>query len=77
MKVKVYSTKTCPHFVFLKDFLKENKIKFEDIDAGADQEAAKEMIEKSGQMGVPVIDVDGFIIKGFNKPLLKKALELE
>lgn len=77
MKVKVYSTKTCPYCVMLKDFLKENNIEFEDIDVGENQEAADEMVEKSKQMGVPVIDVDGFIIIGFNKPLLKKALELD
>jgi len=77
MKIKVYSTKSCPYCVMVKDFLKENKIEFEDIDVGENQEAAREMVEKSKQMGVPVIDVDGFIIIGFNKPLLKKALELE
>jgi len=77
MKVKVYSTKSCPYCVMLKDFLKENNIEFEDIDVGENQEAANEMVEKSKQMGVPVIDIDGFIITGFNKPLLKKALELE
>ena len=77
MNVKVYSTKSCPYCVMAKDFLKQNNIEFEDIDVGADQESAREMVQKSGQMDVPVIDVDGFIIKGFNKPLLKKALELE
>ena len=76
-KVKVYSTQTCPYCVMAKEFLKENKIEFEDIDVGANQEAAKEMVEKSGQMGVPVIMVGDEIIVGFDKEKLKKALKLE
>ena len=59
-----------------KDFLKENKIEFEDVDVSNDQKRAQEMVEKSGQMGVPVIDVDGEIIVGFDKEKLEKALGL-
>ena len=73
-KVKVYSTKTCPWCHKVKDMLNEKKVKFEDIDVGADQKAANEMVEKSGQMGVPVIDIDGTIIVGFDKEALEKAL---
>jgi len=75
-KVKVYSTATCPWCHVAKEFLREHKIKFEDIDVGEDQEAAQEMIEKSGQMGVPVIEVDGHIIIGFDEKKLKKALDI-
>jgi|TARA_Y100000294_G_scaffold157426_1_gene159020 glutaredoxin-like YruB-family protein len=73
-KVKVYSTSTCPWCKKVKEFLTEKKVEFEDIDVGADQEASKEMVEKSGQMGVPVIDIDGKIIVGFDKEALEKAL---
>lgn len=73
-KVKVYSTLSCPWCHKAKEFLKEKGIKFEDINVGANQEAANEMVEKSGQMGVPVIDVDGKIIVGFDKEELEKAL---
>ena len=73
-KVKVYSTKTCPWCHKTKDFLKEKNVKFEDIDVGADQKAANEMVEKSGQMGVPVVDIDGKIIVGFDKEAIEKAL---
>jgi len=73
-KVKVYSTKTCPWCHKVKDFLKEKKVKFEDIDVGADQKAANEMVEKSGQMGVPVTDIDGTIIVGFDKDAIEKSL---
>ncbi len=76
-KVKVYSTPTCPYCHAAKDFLKENKIEFEDIDVSKDQTAAQDMIEKSGQMGVPVIDINGTIIVGFDKDAMKKALKIK
>lgn len=76
VKVKVYSTQTCPWCHKVKDFLKENKIEFEDIDVAENQEAAKEMTEKSGQMGVPVIDIDGEMIVGFDQEKIKLALKL-
>lgn len=73
-KVIVYTTATCPYCKKTKQFLEENNINFENIDVGRNQDAAREMVDKSGQMGVPVIDVDGDIIVGFDKPALKKAL---
>ncbi len=74
--VKVYSTPGCPSCKALKGFLKENKIEFEDINVAADPDAANEMIEKSGQMSVPVIDIDGTVIAGFKKDKVKAALKL-
>jgi glutaredoxin-like YruB-family protein len=76
-KVIVYSTQTCPYCHAAKDFLKENKIAFQDIDVSKDQAKAQEMIEKSGQMGVPVIDINGTIIVGYDKEAIKKALKLK
>ena len=73
-KVKVYSTSTCPWCHKAKEFLKAKGIKFEDINVGVNQKAANEMVEKSGQMGVPVIDIDGKIIVGFDKEELEKSL---
>jgi len=75
-KIIVYSTENCPYCHQLKDFLKEHNIKFTGIDVSKDQEKAKEMIEKSGQMGVPVMDIDGKIIIGFDKEKIKKELKL-
>lgn len=75
-KVTVYSTQTCPWCHKAKDFLKENNVPFQDINVAANQKAAEEMIEKSGQMGVPVIDIDGQVIVGFDKNAMKKALKL-
>lgn len=77
VKVKVYSTPTCPWCKIAKQFLRENKIKFEEVDVSSNQEAAKDMIKRSGQMGVPVIDVDGQLLIGFDKEKLKKALKLK
>jgi len=75
-KVKVYSTPMCPYCIRAKQFLKENAVSFEDIDVSSDQAAAEEMIKRSGQMGVPVIDIDGELIVGFDKDKIKKALGL-
>lgn len=73
-KVLVYSTPTCPFCVRAKQFLKDNNINFIHYDVSVDQEKAKEMIEKSGQMGVPVLDIDGEIIIGFDRDKIKQVL---
>ena len=75
-KVIVYSTPTCPYCVMAKDYLSENKVKFEDVDVASDQVKAQEMVAKSGQMGVPVLDVEGEIIVGFDKGRLANLLGL-
>jgi glutaredoxin-like YruB-family protein len=75
-KVKVYSTPTCPWCHKAKEFLKENNIEFEDINVADDEKARNEMVEKSGQMGVPVIDIDGTVIVGFDVEKIKSALKI-
>lgn len=77
MKIIVYSTPTCPYCKLTKDFLKENHIAHSDIDVSSDPSMANEMVKKSGQMGVPVIDIDGQIIVGWNKAALEEALGLK
>jgi len=77
MKIKVYSTPACPYCYALKDFLREHKIEFEDVDVSTDQQAAEEMIRKSGQMGVPVTEIDGEIVVGFDKEKLEKLLNIK
>lgn len=72
--VLVYSTPTCPWCVRVKQFLKDNNVVFQDFDVGSIETAAQDMIKKSGQMGVPVLDIDGQIIVGFDKEKIKKAL---
>ena len=66
MKVRVYSTPTCPWCNKAKTWLTNHNIKFEEIDVSIDLESAKEMVEKTGQMGVPVIEIDGFRIIFFD-----------
>ena len=57
--VLIYSTPTCPYCKMAKEFLEENNVDFENKDVSANQAAAQEMISKSGQMGVPVLDING------------------
>jgi len=76
-KVKVYSTPTCPYCFTLKEFLNEHNIEFEDLDIFQDKDARDEMIKKSGQTGVPVVDIDGTIIVGFDKEKICKLLKIK
>ena len=73
-KVTVYSTPTCPYCVRAKQFLKDNSIEYDDINVAVDHQKAQEMVEKSGQMGVPVIDIEGEIIIGFDREKIKNSL---
>ncbi len=73
-KVTVYSTPTCPYCIRLKQYLKEKNIQFEDIDVSSDQQKAEEMVKKSGQMGVPTLDIDGSVIVGFDRDAIHRAL---
>jgi len=77
MKVVVYSSEMCPWCDRVKEFLKEHNIKFEIKDVGRDIKAREELIEKSGQLGVPVTIIDGEVIVGFNVPLLKHYLKID
>ena len=77
MTITIYSTPTCPYCKMAKEFLKEHKIAFTDIDVASDQVAMQKMIEKTGQLGVPVIDVDGEILVGFDKKKLAKLVGIE
>lgn len=74
MKIKVYSTPTCPYCKLVKEFLEEKKKEFQDINVAADPAAANEMVKLSGQMGVPVVDIDGQVIVGWNKDALEEAI---
>jgi len=76
-KVIVYSTTACPYCVVAKNFLKENNIEFEAKDVGSDVTAREEMVAKTGQMGVPVIDIDGEIVVGFNEGALRELLDIK
>lgn len=74
MSVIVYSTPTCPYCRAAKRYLASRGIPFEDIDVSRNRAAAIEMIRKSGQQGVPVLDINGEIIVGFDRPRIDAAL---
>lgn len=73
-KIKVYSTPTCPYCRMAKEYLDKKGFEFEEVDVAVDREAAQEMIRKSGQMGVPQIEINDKIIVGFDKEAIDKEL---
>ena len=75
MKVKIYTTRACPKCFELKNFLKSKNVDFEDIDVGVDINMANEMIEKSDQLTIPVVDIDGKIIIGLDEKAIEEALK--
>lgn len=75
-KVAIYSTPTCPYCNMAKQFMSENNIEYANYDVSSDTAKAQEMIDKSGQMGVPVIDIDGEIIIGFDRDRVAELLKL-
>ena len=74
MEVKIYTTPTCGYCQAAKKYLTERGIKFIEHDVSQDQAAAEEMVSLSGQMGVPVIVVDGKVVLGFDRPKLEQLL---
>lgn len=74
--VTIYSTPTCHFCHMAKEYFKENNVAYTEYDVASDMEKRKEMIEKSGQMGVPVIDIDGEITVGFDKPRIVGLLAI-
>ncbi len=72
--IQVFSTPTCPWCHKVKDFLKEKGVKFEDHNVAADLEKRKEMMDKSGQLGVPVLEIDGTIVIGFDQEKIEHLL---
>ena len=72
--ITVYSTPTCPYCRQVKDFLKEKGVDFTDHNVASDVDARNLMVQKSGQLGVPVIDVDGAVLVGFNRNRLEELL---
>ncbi len=75
--VKLYTTPACPYCYTLKEFFKSHNVQFKEIDVSQDEKAREEMIKKSGQMGAPVVDVDGQIVVGFDKAKLFQLLKLK
>lgn len=76
-KVTIYTTPTCAYCKMTKAFFKEHDVVYEEKDVAADHAAAKEAMEKSGQMSVPIIDIDGTIVVGFDKAHLSQLLGIK
>lgn len=76
-KITIYTTPTCVYCKMTKAFFKENSVQYEEKDVTTDDKAREEMIAKSHQMGVPVIEIDGQILVGFDKEGLSKLLNIK
>ena len=76
MKTIIYTTPTCVYCKMAKEYFKQKGIEYEEYNVASDLKAREEMLSKSRQMGVPVIDINGEIIVGFNRPAVDKALGL-
>lgn len=74
--VTIYSTPTCPWCKKAKQLLDNNKVSYKDLNVASDVAARKEMVKKSGQLGVPVLDIDGQIVIGYDETKLKELLKL-
>ncbi len=75
--VRVFTTPACPYCYTLKEYFKEHNIEFQEVDVASDEVARKEMIEKSGQMGAPVIDINGEWVTGFDKAKIVNLLKIK
>lgn len=73
-KVSIYTTPTCTYCKFAKEFFTEHSIAYEEFNVGADPAKRNEMIELTGQLGVPVIRIGDDVIVGFNKPKVAELL---
>ena len=76
-KVTIYSAEWCPWCQKAKQFLQEHNVEFEEKDVERNPKAVNEMIHKSGQTGIPVIDVEGNIVVGYDEEKLRKLLKIE
>lgn len=75
--VKIYSTPYCPYCVTLKQYLKDHGIEFTDVDVALDENERADMIKKTGQIGVPVVEIDGTVVIGFDKEKIDALLQIK
>lgn len=73
MEAKIYTTPTCPYCKMAEDYLRSKGVECTEVNVAEDRAAAREMVDKSGQMGVPVIDIDGEIVVGFDRAAIDRA----
>ena len=75
--IKLYTTPTCVYCVTLKEYFKSHSINFEEIDVSKNEQELQEMIKISNQMGVPVVNIDGEVVIGFDKVKIDKILNIK
>jgi glutaredoxin-like YruB-family protein len=76
-KVTIYSTPTCHYCNLAKEYFNENKVKYDSFDVASDLDKRREMMEKSGQLGVPVIVIDGEVVVGFDRSRIANLLQIK
>ncbi|MEK7636535.1 MAG: glutaredoxin domain-containing protein [Patescibacteria group bacterium] len=76
MTIKIYTTPTCVYCKMAKEFFAKNNVQYEEVNVAVDATAREEMIQKSGQLGVPVIDINGTITVGFDQVKLSELLKV-
>jgi glutaredoxin 3 len=76
-KIRIFSTPSCPYCYTLKEYFKEHNLAFDDIDVSSDSKLLDEMVAKSGQMTVPVLEIGGEIIIGFDKKKINELLNIK
>lgn len=74
MGIQLYTTPSCSYCRLIKSYFQERGVKFTEYDVSRDQRKAEEMVRKSGQMGVPVVDINGKIIVGFDRDRIERSL---
>ena len=74
-QVTVYSTPTCSWCVAVKEYLQSRNVAFDEVDVASDMQRARELVERTGQYGVPVIEIDGEFVIGFDRPRLEQLLQ--
>lgn len=75
-RVLVFTTPTCPWCTRVKSYLAQRRVPFREVDVGRDSSAARDLVRRTGQMGVPVVEIDGRPIVGFDKPKIDRLLGL-
>ncbi|MFA4907456.1 MAG: glutaredoxin domain-containing protein [archaeon] len=76
MPITIYSTPSCPYCTMAKEYFAQKGVAFNEVNVAGDREKAREMFFKSGQLGVPVIEINGKIITGFDRRAIDSALGL-
>lgn len=75
--VKIYTTPTCVYCKMTKEFFAKHGVEYQEVNVAVDAKAREEMVQKSGQLGVPVVDIDGSIVIGFDQQKLSELLKLK